>query len=519
MYIDDGRTLKRLRNRLLAFGLGIIFCASLVEVVLVILVSIENHRFVETLKQLDLPDSREDFFHVVVLGESTSQVWGSEVSPQWPKILEGLLNSRARNDLESRDQSRRFRVTSIAQSGHFSTLQVDRLIREFERLRPDAVISMMGINDSLAVHRVEPSSSFRIRSLQLAQWLDIFVICRECKSTTTVEEYRSIANSVDVNFRQKFDQLLSHTNSTSAVVLSLSQLDQIKKSVEDELVRAPQLLAPTLIYSSEVLRSRVLIHSWKPKNDEALDPESRRRMEKALQISRDWYRRVLDEIPNHPLALVGICRPHWGAEQDTLCRDRVFELAQRGDQVPIEVLFLARKQEVGSESRIDPLLRAYGYRVADQSSNSSGNSYLSTRESYQRLAHFLRKAGVIYFAMQYPTGSVNGLKELFFSDPPEGRRSFADAFYSDSDLPWMATDPKIAEEFRFVRYISNANFTQLVAREGESAFFVDMFARRTGLNFGHTNFRGSLEIAINARNALMAELDSRSSHRDSSLKD
>jgi hypothetical protein len=83
----------------------------------------------------------------------------------------------------------------------------------------------------------------------------------------------------------------------------------------------------------------------------------------------------------------------------------------------------------------------------------------------------------------------------------------------------MATDPKIAEEFRFVRYISNANFTQLVAREGESAFFVDMFARRTGLNFGHTNFRGSLEIAINARNALMAELDSRSSHRDSSLKD
>jgi hypothetical protein len=514
--IDASPCLKfmsKLRKRILAFGLGVIFSITAIEFFLFVLVSIQNYWFAESLSKTNRSNSSEEVFHIVVLGESTSQNWGYEVDPPWPKILEGLLNSRVWNHQGTTVPSRQFRVTSIAQAGHFSTLQVDRLIREFENLRPDAVISMMGINDSLAVHRTDSDTKFRLRILRLGQWFDIFVTCRECKSAATVEDYRSIFKSIEVRFSQKLNQILSDPSSTSGEPFSGKHLELIKASVESEIARAPQLRTATLIYSGEILRSRAFAEFWKP-NRETLRPESRRRLERALQIVRDWHLSVIAEVPNHPLALVGICRPVSGTEQNTLCVDRIVELAQRGEQIPIEVLFLARNQDAASASKIDPLLRAYGYRVAGSSSDLSGKSYLATREAYQRLVRFLGKTGVDYFAMQYPTGSVNGLKEFFFSKPPEGRKSFADAFYVDSHLPLIEHDPRIAEEFHAVRFISNANFAQLIAREGEATFFVDMFARRNGLNFGHTNYRGSLEIAINARNALMNALQAQSSAQD-----
>ena len=81
-----------------------------------------------------------------------------------------------------------------------------------------------------------------------------------------------------------------------------------------------------------------------------------------------------------------------------------------------------------------------------------------TAENYRSLAEAARARGMVYLAMQYPTGKTEAVKNIFSRKPVSGYRSFADSLYDD--FPGQ----DILPEYRDIIFIGNENFNKLKSR-------------------------------------------------------
>jgi len=122
--------------------------------------------------------------------------------------------------------------------------------------------------------------------------------------------------------------------------------------------------------------------------------------------------------------------------------------------------------------------------------------YRATLENYRRLADFAADRGIIYLAMQYPTGKVEALKNLFSLTPKLDYPAFAYSIYAE--FPGQKLEPK----YRRIIFVDNECFNKFLGPGDYEEYFTDRFTRPHG-RFGHTTAKGHALIARNAVRAII----------------
>jgi hypothetical protein len=147
--------------------------------------------------------------------------------------------------------------------------------------------------------------------------------------------------------------------------------------------------------------------------------------------------------------------------------------------------------EATDDPQLAAVLRERGFEIKKDRAY-----YLRTLASYRRLADAARGRGIIYLAMQYPTGKIAALKNLFSLNPGLGFSAFESSLYGDF------RDPGLRPEYGGIIFIDNENFNKFTgAAYGE--YFTDQFTRTFGGRFGHTTSKGHSLIAQNAARAII----------------
>ncbi len=420
---------------------------------------------------------------IVVLGESTSiKMSENDRDVSWPAVLERKLNALP----EVKSSGREVRVINLAQAGTSSTLLVEKFEGALDRLRPDFVISMMGINDRLTLL---PNRSWLYNKSYLVRFLHWAWVDFTCDDCYRLDQDANAEKALGRWTPAQGDIQKFQLESAFATVDAINRLDQnflalVQANPEQRtslhLVWAIWLLEFSL--RPDVISSEV-------------QPVAAAR-ERAFLLARANFSNARDEVLTRPGSMRVACMLLMRLKEDTECVDLIFEGLKRGTPLTPDLLTIALIASRGDDPRVTRLLAATGYKAVPEN-----ESLLGTRSAYRRLNQLAKESGFHWFAMQYPTGSVGGLQTMF--DPaPDAEflskyRSFAAVFFHpQADVAQPS----------YRSYISNENFRLLAAGENQKLYFSDLFARRQKMEFGHTTARGHELIADNALAAIQPRL-------------
>jgi len=183
------------KRKLIAFAMGLMFLVVISEVAMRMAAAargrsqLANKASSEQLEksaaQRQSEESKKKFsgspLKVAVLGESTSatKIYGQK-DISWPTQLKLKLQAHVR----SLGIDREVQMINLSRSGVSSTLLVDHLSEVLQLTVPDVVITMTGINDSLALKSERgflPSNSYVAR---LLYWSYISLRCPGCYRLT-----------------------------------------------------------------------------------------------------------------------------------------------------------------------------------------------------------------------------------------------------------------------------------------------------------------------------------------------
>ncbi len=464
---------RKTGKRLLVFLLGVICTAVIAEGILSAANLINDSFRADANGLYRKFHSDPNLIWIVALGESTTAPMFDRGSRQvdWPFQLERKMNE----ELQSRGEPNRIKVVNIARSGSSSTFQLGALREVVSELQPDVIVSMLGVNSSTVEH-VERSflyqNSFLVR---LIYWSEIAWNCPRCY------EIKSFAPEV---FEQKSDvterelaaesaglKLLSETAIASEEGLSgfIGKLQIVQKQYEDSSALMNVAVANQLFIASRSLKVRDV----KPLLEAKL-----------LVAAQKIYLQSYDEMVKriHPF-VKHFCHLQSRQQKQKVCLEAIKRALANGAEVTPQLLAIAARSGAADDPVLSEIFLNVGYRP--------GKEKLSGRVLegiYRGLADYVRNNDLIWFAMQYPTGSTEGLK-YFLSNTPR-TENFHSVFYTTKVHP-------VDERYRGVFFVSNENFNTLVSHDNETEYYTDYFAREGGLNFGHMTEKGYAVIAQN----------------------
>lgn len=367
----------------------------------------------QELKNRSTPDS-ENSFRILTLGESTTADYFSEQEDgAWPRRLEKKLNK-----LGIKAQ-----VFNAAVGGTSSPLLVAKTPELVEKLRPNLVIAMMGINDN--PYLIAQNQQETWEWLQRTHLFKIFHLAlgsgyrNKCKLSShgVSPELASLQKQF---IRENPDGALAEA--------------WIENRIQGPEQKALFLMGLTEFYFEKKnfpLASKLIARAFAifPKNENVA-----------------YWKITLSSPPNHPDD--GTCAKD--ATTILNCPDTIF------DGLFAKILNCPSLQK---STELNNLLAARGLSLAETARPDL------TKVHYQKLFALLSERGISLMAMQYPTMDIGEIEGYF---PPSSAQGGS------------ASSKPIFVENKF-------NFFQAVKRFGYSAVFKDRFATTWGhtSDFGH----------------------------------
>ncbi len=449
-------------------------------------------------------------FKIVILGESTSEAWWQyQKDVSWSAKLKERLQSHFR----AQGVERTVEIINLARAGGTSTLLVAHFEEVLQTTKPDILITMMGINDTIALELNRGylySNSFVARFLY---WGYVSFRCPNCYRFTNefVDDtpVAVLANSVL--------KLADHADVKGIVTVEdLEKADavfRLLKQEEETKRNADQSASVSHARSASAAEMDIVWATWLYSRAESpdlnrrdVDQEKQRQVRTAILNLADKY---FDGARATVITRKGSIKQHcfvlnrlrkWPAP----CLAIVNDGLKAGVKLTPDFLGLALSVGAENDPTFKTTLDDVGFTIPQ---NRRG--IIATISSYRRLIELQRSFGFRWFAMQYPKGSVLGLGRFF--DPsttvnspsaPNGLLGFADVFNYSRPSDGMA--PALPQG---VDLVSNENFNTVVTPENETEYFRDMFARGSGSDFGHTTEKGHALIADNVLKVIIERFD------------
>lgn len=384
--------------------------------------------------------SQEDAkrIRIVALGESTTAPLSG---PAWPEFLEQELNKRAGRDA--------YRVYNLGVSGSNSSAIYRRLTTEVMSLRPDMVITMMGVNDIkyLALPASVPTwRSYiqdRIRTTRLYK---LVAILARLMSGHTMRALTQQALSCKADEMGDSVWLQKSLPAYEAIIKNIypdryvGQFsnnfdDQAAEKVLKEFLRKYPLsyqAYEVLVdhYASRSMWPEVVTWTRNYKDAKAL-------MHTCVMVNPKIHTQSKDVVTRH-IEDIGIFM-----DSLSVIAQRMLVEKSRGDWAYYEAI----KAKIGTQGK---------------------PSNFNTAEIYRNIYKYLQQRDVTYIAMQYPLLSV---------------RTIQDMFPFDSEVVFVSNELNFQNALKTISY---------------DDMFVDSFA---GV-FGHTTAFGSQMIASRAADVI-----------------
>jgi hypothetical protein len=186
------------------------------------------------------------------------------------------------------------------------------------------------------------------------------------------------------------------------------------------------------------------------------------------------------------------------------CLPELMTAFKDGLQPRAPLLTVAVQHGAAQSSEFKSLLSGLGLDI-----DVDRNFRAATRDNYRALAELAREHSFKLYVMQYPTGTVDGVRSYFMKIPDDFFPNFQSAFY------WINNGRFEVDQRYTVNYIDNSNFDLAVQAAGPKEYFTDMFGMGAGLRFGHATEKGNNLIAKNAAQALLPVLSEFASRKTS----
>jgi lysophospholipase L1-like esterase len=456
--LAQGFRLGRAPRRLLAACFLVLLALGLLEGGLRL--SGWSIRFSQRLSNPDL-DFRPDEFRIVALGESTTaQFWSEGRRAGWVDQLQENLNAAG--------LGRRFKIVNMAVGGSSTPFLLNDLEAAFPLIKPHAVITMMGINDS---NRLEYLNTSSLRIVKLWGWLR--------GALQPSPEAPSISES---DFLRIMEELASGP--------------WAKASRPADLASAPDFVEAVAARHEEhrwvVYERASYFHSnrYNELKGKHRAPMSAGMMDALLESCRRYALRSRELNPLHLRTLMNliVCSSPYPEKHEEARRGLRLSM-DAGAQLHGPIFNKLEAIEAQNDPVFLAALERHGLRHAP------ARPWIeTTRDSYRLLADRLKSRGVVFLAMQYPTGNPDAIRNYFavnFRDDFERHR---DAIHGR--FPGLEILPRYSD----VLVISNENFNKIITKENFYDYFTDSF----GGSFGHTTRAGHALVARNAADFIIA---------------
>ncbi len=481
-------------RKLAAFFLGLILLFAFAEIAMRMTASLRNLS-VEDRSLVAGSENGERPFKIVVLGESTSASWKRPDDPAWP----GRLQVHLQKYFDEKGIKRKLQVTNLARSGVSSTLLVDHFVEFLETETPDVLITMMGINDTVALQSERSfllSNSYFVRMLY---WSYVSIRCPGC--------YRISNDFVEDDLVEK--EALTLASLISEIEKrSLLTIEDVERANNEYLsfkkVEAPKISPP---HENQDVELDIMWASWlfAASDKPALHHKKYGPVRRALWLlAKDYFESARRAVAKKKGSTKQYCFVLLRLREGARCLDVIKESLREGVKLTSDLFVLAVAVGAADDLSLKKIIEYHGYSI-----HKNRQAISATIESYQRLLALQRRFGFRWFAMQYPRGSVEGLRLLLRPEESGAGRirsmnGFGDIFN------FGVTQKDEVPEFKplhGVELVSNENFRTVVSKENEPEYFIDLFARTSGANFGHTTEKGHELIAQNIFAALIEHLD------------
>jgi hypothetical protein len=438
-------------------------------------------------------------FRIVSIGESTTAPAADQQGDMsWPRLLEGALQI----EFDKLGKGVRVQVINLGRSAASSGFLVQAFENDFSKLRPDLVISMLGIND---FHLFSVQHGFFYQNSYLVRfifWSLRFVDCPTCfkNELAGVETANaSVLRPLTISEQKLLEDLKSRVNSW-----------YVGKPGEDEVLQSiAKMTRANDTLTIAAVQLHLAIHIFETFNSAYSKPG------KLNPDDADWFiYRIASRLMEEGLPVAGsyytygleyYC--HIQSKLGDSCLELVLATIQNGAKPNAAVFTLLTYDRRSDDPRLQNLLRSYGWEL-----DRSRSVLEMTRESYKKLESLLDYKRVPWIAMQYPTGRTEGIVAILKDDwkarfpPVSGARDFI--LFREAETVQTRQAP-------FFYVVSNENFSKKNKSQNvSSGYFRDYFARAQGLEFGHTNRSGAMLIVTNILDQMRPHWDEVLSAKD-----
>lgn len=363
---------------------------------------------------------------ILVLGESTSDedMAKESNSKSWPRLLEEILFKRGFD----------IRIYNTAKAGTNTYFILRDLNSNLDFYKPDIVISMMGINDSVEMGAFSDNLFHDLKIYKLVKWYLFFQ-----------PQFYGGNESPEPEFAEELEKV------AAKIERNHMDLDAIKNRVKELGLGAQGAFQ---FYEGLVFRL-VFRSQLKEKNYSLLN----RLIDTAFVTGFYGYDLILSKI-----------YVDGQVQNEKSCVEFMIKMAERQSyqfsEEQISMSLFCRLNNSSLKKRWDYLME--GQKNSIRFSNDDKRE--STKFHYLKIARYLAERKIKFFVMGYPTRSIASVKSFFAVHP------------HDSELAAK------------VSFVSNQeNFTAALREKNFDEVFSDRFAG----DFGHATEFGNQLIAEN----------------------
>lgn len=369
-------------------------------------------------------------YRILCLGESTT---ANIFKNSWPSQLEPILNNRSSHV--------KFEVFNEGIGGTNTALILARLRNNLDKYDPDMVITMMGTNDApytpLYGENLREKIFMSLKSMRVYEISEAFwtVFKARLNSVDSIETEQHIEEPA-----KPYPQLIKDYESQGKFVDAVGVINKIIELNPNDS-RAYYELG--MVYHLQG------------------------RLEDSVKI----YKKAIELEPNGAGAyfeLASIYHQQGKLEDAAVAFKKVIELTPNLDHAYRNLAIVYHEQGV-SDEEVEKFYKEKGFSFRSVNISSSD----ATRYHYNYLYRILKERGIKYVAMQYPTRSIDELKDMLGN----------------------------SEEIIFVS--NEENFKEAL-QIGE---YADYFTDKAGITFGHATLEGNRMIAENVANVILEELN------------
>ncbi|CAN5638377.1 hypothetical protein BH10BDE1_BH10BDE1_11110 [soil metagenome] len=457
---------KKIAKMATVLGLGGLLAVALAEAGLRIAKASR-----ESASQSALPTNDPNLIRIVTLGESTTAPSKIRFRQfDWPYQLEGLLNRW----LEDDKSLFRVKVFNLAQAAASSPFMVSMLLERERELRPDVLITMLGVNDSNVV-QVERGFFYQnLLSVRLLYWARVAWQCPSCYDVRLSAE--AIPEPAGLTDLDREAQRMANAELSKGSLRTEADVDAFAKQIDLWQIRYG--------IHQHWMNAYLVTNLFRRSLSEEIKVQFPEVRQKILALAEALLRKSYREmVLKHAWTLELYCQV-LSALNKKGCVGGIKDAFADGLTPTSPVLTLAAQSGGSDDPEMRAIFRSAGYEFGETTFGPQ-----SLNRSFVRLQNFVNATGTIWFAMQYPTGSIESLKFYMSEESRRTKENFGQNFYMEKS-PF---EPK----FKDVIYVSNANFLNLVQSGKASDYFADMFGRNGGMEFGHTNEKGHAVISEN----------------------